>query len=186
MALIYKKSLHGVHRDPEIVVLNNSTTFYIGDVVESYTAGSASLCAAGESVLGVIEAFGVGDPMLPESKGGNVAGAANTSDLRTVTTAADNTTTKKYWALVNSDKSSIFSAEINGTVGTTSDSELRGARLNVDSGNSNYGKLLESSATRTITTQAQFYSFGADPEDTTRLLVRIAKSEMDSDINTEA
>jgi len=184
MALNYIGSRHGAQRNLDIVLLNNSTTFTVGDVTELYTNGYLTNGAAAVPIKGVIHSFIEGGysakPSLPEVKGTHTAGSTNTSDVSSVTTAADNTTTEKYWAFVDTSRNSLYSAEVNGTLGTTNNSNLPGTKIDVDSANSDYGRVLETTATRTVGTPANFYSHGLDPEDSTRLIVSIALSEEDS------
>ena len=158
------------------VLLGNSQTFAVGDVVKSYTNGVADNGAAALPILGIIQSI-VGANGQPVVQGDPTAGSTNTSDVSSVTTGAANTT---YYAYVNTSKSDIYSAEVNGTIGTTVNSDKRGAQIDVDSANTDYGRVLETTATRTVGTPANFYSHGTDPEDSTRLLVSIALSELDS------
>jgi len=67
---------------------------------------------------------------------------------------------------------------VSGTIGTTVDSELPGARLDINSAGNNEDELLESTATRTISTPATHYSHGVDPNDSGNLLVSVNMSEM--------
>ena len=104
------------------------------------------------------------------------AGTASGNDVRQVTTGAANA--EGYYAFVDAGLDTVFSAEVSGTLGTTVSSTLRGARLDVNSAGNAEGQLLETTATRTIGTPANFYSLGLDPNDSTRLLVKISMSEM--------
>jgi len=179
MAFNYVGSLNSSQRNLEHVLLYNSETYEVGDCVKSYVNGYAQLPAAATPFLGIIHAI-VDANTNPIVVGSNTAGTANSPATTSVTTGSDNTTTETYWAMVDTSKHSIYSAEVSGTVGTTVNSELRGARIDMDSTNTDYGRLLETTATRTIGTPANFYSFGADPDDSTRLKVSIALSEYDS------
>lgn len=163
-------------RNLELVLLYNSLTFEVGDAIKTYVVGYAQGAVKATPFKGVIHSIcdKNGQPIV---QGTHTAGSANTSDLTSVTTAADNTTTELYWALVDTATTSLYSAEISGTLGTTNSSTLMGARLDVDSDNTDYGRLVETTATRTIGTPANFYSHGLDPNDSTRLIVSIAMSE---------
>lgn len=176
MALNYKKSINGAQRNLELVLLYNSITVAVGDAVEVYTNGYATNGGAATPLFGIVEAIcdKNGQPVV---KGTHTAGSANTSDVSSVTTAATNTTTQLYWALVDTSTSTIYSAEVSGTLGTTNNSNLRGARLDINSSGGEYGQLLETTATRTIGTPANFYSWGLDPNDSTRLLVSLGMFE---------
>jgi len=176
MAFNYVGSVNGAQRNLVLVLLADSLTFSVGEIVETYTTGYAVNALAAKPFLGVIHAITT-EGSLPEIKGASTAGSANTSDTKTVTTAADNVSTKKYYALVDTSVHAIYSCPSNGTIGTTADSELPGARVDVDA---DEGQILENTATRTIGTPANFYIHGLDPNDAARSLVSIAMSEYTS------
>jgi hypothetical protein len=126
--------------------------------------------------LGVIASFAdANGNILPAPA--VVAGTASGNDVRQVTTDATNS--DGYYAFVDISKDSVYSAEVSGTLGTTNDSDLPGARLDINSAGAEYGQLLETTATRTIGTPANFYSLGKDPNDSTRLMVSLAMSEIE-------
>jgi len=182
MTFDYRGSKNGgATRNLVPVVINDSITVVPGQAVETYSVGYANSTTAAQPMAGIVHSIVRGNAgYLPEVTAEHTAGAANTSDKTTVTTAADNTTTKKYAAFIDFSEDSLYSAEVSGTVGTTVDSELRGARIDVDSANTTYTRLLETTATRTIGTPAQYYSHGTDPEDATRLIVSLGMSEQRS------
>lgn len=172
--LKYVESIGNVGRKLKLVKLGVSQTFEVGDVIEVYQNGVATLGTAAQPILGVVASFADADGnILP--KPALVAGTASGNDVRTVTTDASNS--DGYYAFVDIAKDTVYSAEISGTLGTTNDSDLPGVRLDVNSAGAEYGQLLETTATRTIGTPANFYSWGVDPNDSTRLLVSIAMSE---------
>jgi len=173
MALKYKHTIGGVGRKLEKVLLGSSLEFNVGDAVETLTTGVALRAAAAKHVLGVIASICDKDG-LPFKSTNPVAGTASGTDTRTVTTGAANTT---YYAMVDVSKDSIYSADVTGTVGITNDSELRGCTIDIDSAGSLFGKVLESTATRTKGVEANFYCHGVDPDDSGNILVSIALSE---------
>jgi hypothetical protein len=161
------------------VVLMNSLTFTVGDYVKGYVDGAASNAStAGVAGLGVIHAFVLKNGM-PVAETLPVAGTAGTAAATAVTTGSDNTTTELYWALVDVSQNSVYSAAVSGTIGTTVNSDQIGARVDTNSagGAGHYGEVLETTATRTLATDANWYIWGIDPEDSTRLLVSMAYSE---------
>lgn len=179
MAFEYVSSINGAERNLETVLLFNSITVEVGDVVEVYTNGSATNGAAALPLFGFVHSF-VDSTGNAITHGANTAGSQNSSSVDSVATAADNTTTGARLALVDTSVHSRYSSEVSGTLGTTASSNLRGARLDVDSANTDFGRLLETTATRTVGTPANFYSWGPDPKDTTRLIVSLAMSETHS------
>ena len=177
MALKYKRTIGGVGRKLEKVLLGSSLEFNVGDLVETMSTGVALRGEAGKPVLGVIASICDKDG-LPFKSSNPVAGTASGTDTRSKTTGAGNTT---YYAMVDVSKDSVYSADVTGTVGTTVDSELRGCRIDIDSAGSLFGKVLESTATRTEGTEANFYCHGVDPDDSGNILVSIAMSEFDAE-----
>jgi len=184
MSLKYVGSRNGAQRNLEPALLYNSITVEVGDVVEVYTNGYATNGAAATPVKGIVHAI-TDTKLLPPEVSSNTPGTASSPATLTVTTAADNTTTKAYYVLVDTSKDSLYSAEVSGTLGTTGSSTLPGCRIDIDSANTDYGRLLETTATRTVATTANFYSHGVDSNDSTRLIVSIASSEELSAPTTE-
>jgi len=177
MALKYKRTIGGVGRKLEQVLLGSSLAFAVGDAVETLSTGVALRATAGAPLLGVIASICDADG-LPIKSTNPVAGTASGTDTRSVTTGAANAT---YYAMVDVSNNTIYSADVTGTVGTTVDSELRGCRIDIDSAGSAFGKVLETTATRTEGTEANFYCHGVDPDDSGNILVSIALSEFDAE-----
>jgi len=173
--LQFAGTIGGVGRKLVLRKLGVSQDFYVGDAVECYQNGVLTLGTAAQPLLGVIVSFADsnGKP-LPAAN--LAAGTASGNNITTVTT--DGTNSDGYYAFVDVSKDTIYSAEIEGTLGTTNDSDLPGVRLDINSAGTDYDELLETTATRTIGTPANFYSLGEDPNDSTRLLVTLAMSEL--------
>ena len=172
----FARTIGNVGRKIVLRELGVSQTFEVGDAIEVYTEGACTLGTAAQPLLGVIVSFAdsKGNPLPKPTL---VAGTASGNDVREVTTDASNS--DGYYAFVDISKDTVYSAEISGTLGTTVDSDEPGARLDVNSAGAEYGQLLETTATRTIGTPANFYSLGLDPNDSTRLMVTLAMSEME-------
>lgn len=175
MAFNFVRTIGGVGRKLQLVKLANSQTVAVGDVIQTYTTGLGVLQTATNLVGGVVDALCDANG-YPVRQSAPVAGTASGVDLRSVATG----TTGTSYALVDYGTNTIYSAAVNGTIGTTATSNLRGCMLDVDSANTSYGRLLETTATRTEGVEANFYSHGVDPNDSTRLLVSIAFSEMNA------
>lgn len=175
MALEFKRTIGNTGRKLEKVLLADSQTVEVGDLIETTTTGEGVLAVKALPLLGVVQAICDADG-LPLKSSNPVAGTASGTDTRSKATSTDGTT----YAMVDVGNTSIYSATCSGTIGTTNSSDLRGCRVNVDSDNTEYGQVLESSATRTLGTVAHLYSHGVDPDDSTRLMVSIAMSELDS------
>jgi hypothetical protein len=137
MALKYKRSIGGVGRKLEKVLLGSSLAFAVGDLVETLSTGVALRATAGAPCLGVIVSICDKDG-LPFKSSNPVAGTASGTDTTSKTTGAANTT---YYAMVDISKDTVYTADCNGTVGTTVDSELRGCRIDIDSAGSSFGQV---------------------------------------------
>ena len=143
---------------------NNSEVLQIGDAVTTDANGNIILATAGSVVLGIL--IGVG-------KNGVAAEPdANTQDVFTM--ASDNETVAKEYAIIDISLNSLWSGSQDGTAGATANSDKRGAVIDI----ANENTLDEDTATRTRTGGGQFYTWGADPTDTTRLIVSINESEI--------
>ena len=176
MAYRYKKSLLA-NSGPCLVrfTLFNSMTITLGDLISVATNGTAVLMAsASTSIAGVVHD-------IVDKNGNSIFGSiavktnATVSGQDTVVTASDNTTVDLVAVLVDVSKLSIYSAEVTGTVGTTTNSNLPGGWI--DSATTG-DKVTETSHTRTVATGGHLKGWGTDPDASTRLLVSICESEV--------
>lgn len=175
MALVYAGTRDGQGRRMEApAMLESSTAVAVGNVYTMYAATDSRLENAAKDVpiLGILTAIvdKYGNPFKPTMAAGTATGSTVTS----VTTGSTNTT---YWGIVDSSQFTKWSAAVNGTLGTTNNSDKKGGWDNIDSDNTNYGRLLESLHSRTATSLANFRSFGVDQMNSTRLIVSIHNSE---------
>ena len=176
MALNFKRTIGGVGRKlSEPILLADSQTVAVGDLVETYTTGEGVLGTAGHFALGVVTAI-VDAKGMPIEASNPVAGTASGVDTRSIATSTDGTS----YAIVDTSTDTVYSAEVSGTLGSTATSGSRGCHIDIDSANTDYGRLLESTATRTEGVESNFYSHGVDPDDSTRLMVSIAMSEFNT------
>ena len=176
MALEFKKSVGGVGRKlSEPILLANSQTVQVGDVIETYTTGEGVLGTAAHFLLGVVVSFVTADGM-PIKQDNPVAGTASGVDARTVATS----TTGVTYAIVDVCANTVYSAAMSAAAGTTASSDLRGCHIDINSAGSEYGEVLETTATRTEGAEANFYSHGLDTDDSSRMLVSIAMHEFNT------
>lgn len=163
------------HSELTSVIIANSATITLGDAV-AIASGYLTNGAAAAPILGIVVGFtdSAGTPLAPTAyaKGTTAVG----SDVTSVVAAADNVTVAKKMAIVETSMDKKWSAEVNGTIGTTNQSNLIGAGIDVDSAGGSYGKILESTSTRTAATCVNFMTWGLDPADSTRAIVSIACS----------
>lgn len=165
-------------------IVKNSVTLNVGDCVLSYSAGVADVGVAGAPILGIVIGFENNDGSQIRPDGVTKSTTAYKGSVDQLVAASDNQTVAKKLAVICSDPSVVWSAQVNGTIGSTATSNLPGAGIDVDSSNTNYGRVLETTATRTAATITNFTLRGngtggsTDPNDATRLLVSISASEM--------
>jgi len=181
MALKFKSNLLGTNgRMLRKFVLDASIDWQVGDVVTGGTGGEGFngevlvLATSSLNVVGVIEAIITNAGVAPSSNG---CGGAFVDQYRT---AANNETAAQVSALVDISPFSVYSADLDDTIGTTTGSNRAFYYFNIDSGSANH-QLDEASAKAPSTGSGQFVSHGVDPEDTNNLLVSINRSFMLND-----
>lgn len=149
-------------------ILGNSITVVEEDSMK-VSSGFLVLGTTGALVFGhvrgIVTNFGVG----METSG--AAGAASGSFEGSFATASDNQTVNKFRSLTDISKFTMYSADPDGTVGTTTGSNLLGYMTDIaDEDNTD-----ETSA---VTTTAQYFIWGLDPVDSTNHVVNIVESNV--------
>ncbi len=148
-------------------IITNSVVTTIADSVK-FASGFVALGTAGVAVLGHVN--GINDKGVGVSTSG-ASGAALGSFVGTFTAASDNQTVAKVRAEIDVSQFTMYSAEVDATIGTTTGSDLAGYRMDlVDEDTLN-----ESSA---VTTIAQYATWGLDPNDSTQAVVNIIESSI--------
>lgn len=188
MSFLPKGSLRGTDHGalpPTMPIIANSITVAVGEAVKLDSTGYVTNATADDAMLGIVVGFAKSDG-TPLSPAAYVAGTATSSDVQSVVAASDNQTVDKKRALVQMDPAMIWSVTVSGTLGTTADSPTAtdgsiGGWINVDSAGTSYGQVLESTFSRTDGQDQNFFCWGVDPADTTRYLVSIANSVMNSE-----
>ena len=149
-------------------IVANSVVLTVSDSVK-FASGFVALGTAGVAVLGhvmnISTNFGVG---LSSS---GASGAELGSFLGTFTMASDNQTVAKVRAEIDISQMTMYTAEVDATIGTTTGSDLAGYRMDLIDEDT----LDESSA---VTTTAQYATWGTDPEDSTQAIVNIFESQV--------
>jgi hypothetical protein len=131
------------------------------------SSGFLALGTAGATVFGHVVSIVTAEGLSPVTSG--AAGAKIGSYTGTFTATSDNQTVAKTYALVDVSQASMYSAELDATIGTTTGSNLAGYRMDlVDE-----DKLDESTA---ATTTAQYANVEVDRNDSTRMVVNIFES----------
>ncbi len=144
-------------------IVANSITITVNDSLKA-SSGFLALGTAGALVQGhatsLVTFDGVG--LTENGAGGNYT--------NTYATTSDNQTVAKLSAVVDISKATLYSAELNATIGTNS-SDLLGYNMDL----TDEDTLDESSAT---TATAQYHNWGIDEFDSTKAFVNIRESSV--------
>ncbi len=149
-------------------ILANSITSVVMDSLKS-ASGFATLGTTGVLVFGHLvshvtkEGVGLGTT--------GAAGAATGSYVGSYLTASDNQTVGMVKAKVDISKYTLYSAEEDATIGTTTGSNLDGYNQDL----ADEDTLDESTAT---TGTAQYHGWGVDPNNTAQAVVNIYESSV--------
>ncbi len=149
-------------------ILTNSITTTVSDSVK-FASGFVALGTAGAAVLGHVMQIGTDLGVGLSTTG--VAGAELGSYVGTFLTASDNQTVAKVRAEIDISQQTMYTAEVDATIGTTTGSDLAGFRIDLVDEDT----LDENTA---ATTAAQYQTWGLDPEDSTRAIVNIFESQV--------
>lgn len=149
-------------------ILKSSITVTIADSMK-LDAGFALLGTAGASVLGHVTGISTALGLGMQSTG--VAGAGFGSFVGTFGTASDNTTVAKVRAEIDISQFTLYSAETDAAIGTTTGSNLAGYRMDLVDEDT----LDEDTA---VTTTAQYATWGLDPRNSTQAVVNILESSI--------
>lgn len=148
--------------------LANSITVTINDSMKT-ASGFAALGTTGALVLGHVQGIGTAKGMPVSSTG--VAGADFGSFINTFLTASDNQTVAQVKAELDVSKFTLYSAEVDATIGTTTGSNLPGYTQDIVDEDT----LDESTA---ATTTGQYMGHGVDPYNTAQAIVNIFESQV--------
>ena len=149
------------------VIITNSVVSTILDSVKA-ASGFLALGTAGAAVLGHLVGHAQKSGVGLETSG--ATGSATGSYVGTYTAASDNQTVGMVKGLVDISKFSLYSAELNATIGTTTGSNLLGYNMDLVDEDT----LDEDTA---ATTSAQYFSWGVDPNNSAQVIVNIKESQ---------
>jgi hypothetical protein len=149
-------------------ILANSITSTVLDSVKT-ASGFAALGTTGALVLGHITSHVTKEGVGLDTTG--VAGASTGSYVGTYLTASNNQTVGMVKAKVDVSKFTLYSAEVDATIGTTTGSNLDGYNMDIVDEDT----LDESTA---VTTTAQYHGWGVDPDNTAQAVVNIYESSV--------
>lgn len=149
-------------------IITNSVVIAVGDSVKT-ASGFAALGTTGARVLGHVESIVGADGLTPVKDGTYLANIGEE-----FTAASDNQTVAKVSVRVDIDRNSLYSADLDAAVGTTTTAGGSGAAGKTFD-LANEVTLDESTSAETT---AQYYSHGIDRNDTGNVVVNILESEV--------
>lgn len=147
-------------------ILANSITFVEEDSVK-FASGFVALGTTGALVAGHIQAIQTANGVAPTTTG--AAGASIGTYVGTYATASDNQTVAKYVGVLDLSKFTLYTADPNAAIGTTTGSNLLGYYIDL----ADEDETSESSA---ATTTCQYLIHGVDPKDSGNHIVSVYES----------
>lgn len=150
-------------------IVTNSIVLTVSDSVK-FASGFIALGTAGALVFGHSVNAQTNKGVGHNTTG--VAGAEVGSYLGTFTHTSDNQTVAKDRAECDVSMMTLYSAEVDVTIGTTTGSELAGFRMDLVDEDT-----LDES-TGNATTTGQYNTWGLDPNDSTKAIVNIYESQI--------
>lgn len=149
-------------------VITNSVVSTVGDSVK-VASGFIALGTAGAAVFGHLAAHADAEQVGLTTTG--ATGAELGSYVGTYTAASNNQTVAQITAVCDISKKTLYSAEVDATIGTTTGSNLSMYHLDL----TDEDTLDESTA---ATTSAQYLTWGVDPENSAQAVVSIFESQV--------
>lgn len=150
----------GLTRTSPVTIIANSEVVQIGDALEWDADGFLiAKNTAASAVAGIL---------VSVAKAGDISVDPDAGTLDTWTVDSDNETVDKYYALMDISPYSLYSVGADATLGTTTGSNLAGYFF--DTPTNDETQLDESTSSATT---GNFFSLGVDPEDSTRVIVKI-------------
>jgi len=149
-------------------VITNSVTSTIGDSLK-VASGFIALATAGDAVFGHLNGHADAEQVGMTTTG--AAGAELGSYTNTFVTASNNQTVAQITAVCDISKKTLYSADADAALGTTTGSDLPMYHMDLVSEHT----LDESTA---ATTSAQYLTHGVDPNDSGNAIVSIFESQV--------
>jgi hypothetical protein len=149
-------------------VITNSVVSTVGDSVK-VASGFIALATAGDAVFGHLSSH-ADDAQVGLSTTG-ATGAEQGSYTNTYTAASNNQTVSQVTAVCDISKKTLYSADADAALGTTTGSDLSMYHMDL----AGEDELDESTA---ATTSAQYLTWGVDPNDSGNAIVSIFESQV--------
>ena len=174
----YKYNLFGLPPVTKDVVINNSITVTIGDMVYGIDGNLLALAVAGSKILGVVTGI-ISSDGVPLDRltagtdydGTYTAGGVNVGNY---VASADNSTDKLIKARVLITPGEVFSGTPDATIGTTTGSDSIGYVTDL----ADEDQVDENTAAANTTNTAQLAILGLDPENTSNGLYTIFERQI--------
>lgn len=149
-------------------IITNSVVSTVGDSVK-LASGFVALGTAGALVFGHINGHADSEQVGLSTTGST--GAELGSYVNTYTAASNNQTVSMVTAVCDISKKTLYSADADAALGTTTGSDLPGYFADL----ADEDEIDESTA---ATTSAQYATHGADPKDSGNMIVSIYESQV--------
>jgi hypothetical protein len=149
------------------VTIANSVVVTELDSIKVGADGFAALGTTGAAVYGHVTAIRTEEGVGPVTSG--AAGAEIGSFVGTFTAASDNETVGKVKVGLDISKHTLYSAEVDAAIGTTTGSDLRGYYMDLQDEDT-----LDESTAGVLT--AQYATHGVDANDSAKAVVNIYES----------
>lgn len=152
------------------VIIANSATITLGDMVNA-ASGFAALAGAGGRILGCVVGFRDANGLDLNDSHASYDGTW-TESTKTYVATSDNQTDKQIRAILDIDPFSVYSAQPDQAIGTTTGSNLLGYYTDLPAASD------QPDQDTAATTTAQLFIWGTDPENTARGLYSIAEHQI--------
>lgn len=174
----YKGNIFGLNPVTKDVIINNSITVTVGDMVYGIDGNLCALAVAGSQILGVVQGFVTpkGVPLDQLTAGTDYDGTytAGGVNVGKYVAASDNSSDKKIKARVQITPGDFYSCAPDATIGTTAGSDSIGYNTDI----TDEDAVDEDTAAAATTATAQLAILGLDPENSSNGLYMIKESQL--------
>jgi len=175
---VFKRNIYGLPSTTIDVIINNSVTMTVGDMVYAIDGNLLALAVAGSQILGVVTGFvtGKGIPLDKLTAGTDYDGTYTAGGVNAgkYVAASDNSTDKMIRARVQITPGDAYSCTPDATIGTTAGSDSIGYATDL----TDEDQVDENTAAAATTNTAQLTILGTDPENTANGLYMIKESQL--------
>ena len=155
-------------------IIKNSATITVGDMIQAST-GFMALAGAGGRILGCVIGLEDANHLDLDNAQATTGTGTWTSSTKTFIAASDNQTVDQVRAIVDVDPNTVYSGQPDAAIGTTTGSNLIGYYTDLPAASD------QPDENTAVTTTAQLFIWGTDPENTARGLYSIAEHQIYGD-----